>query len=355
MQATDYLERSDITLKTRFVSIILLIILFAPKAFTQWRLEPSLHSLIVSGIDLILRQEYSQADSLFCDITNRYPNHPAGYLYQAAVMQAYAIDFTVPINRDKFESLLESGKKATQNLKSPWREYFFATADGYDAYERVERGDWFGGVRKGFSSVSKFEEIIGKDSSFFDAYVGIGTYYYWRSRKMEFLNWLPFVHDDRELGIQLLKKGVEHAEYNRFAAMSALVAIYLDKEEYKEMEEWSRRGLKSYPGNRIFLWGMATALDRQGKIREAVTAYKSLLNSILKYSAPHPYDEIVCRLNLSKCMLLIKDTTEVSHYLQVLLKYEDAKFPPHLKDRAQAKFTQARELLAKLQKEALTK
>jgi hypothetical protein len=121
------------------------------------------------------------------------------------------------------------------------------------------------------------------------------------------------------------------------------------------MEEWSRRGLKSYPENRIFLWGMATAIDRQGKIREAVTAYKNLLNSILKYSAPHPYDEIVCRLNLSKCMLLIKDTTEVSHYLQVLLMYEDAKFPPHLKDRAQAKFTQARELLAKLQKEALTK
>ena len=67
----------------------------------QWKLESSLHPLVVSGIDFILKQEYDRADSLFRVVANRYPDHPAGYLYRAAVMQAYNIDFDVPIEQSK--------------------------------------------------------------------------------------------------------------------------------------------------------------------------------------------------------------------------------------------------------------
>ena len=75
-------------------------------------------------------------------------------------MQAEAMDFMVPVNREQFEKLLECGKQTAQNLSSPWKEYFIGTADGYDAYERMDRGDWFGGINKGMSSASAFEEIL---------------------------------------------------------------------------------------------------------------------------------------------------------------------------------------------------
>ena len=170
----------------------------------QWKFDSLIHPLVVSGIDCILKQEYNRADSIFNVVSNRYPDNPVGYLYRAAVMQAYNIDFDVPIEHGKFDSLLLGGRNTAEKISLPWSAYSLGMADGYDAYERVENGDWFGGVRKGMSSASKFEEIIEKDSSFYDAYVGIGTYYYWRSRKTEFLHWLPFVKDDRALGIRLL-------------------------------------------------------------------------------------------------------------------------------------------------------
>jgi tetratricopeptide (TPR) repeat protein len=315
----------------------------------QWKLESSLHSLVVSGIDFILKHEYDRADSVFNVVAHRYPEHPIGYLYQAAVMQAYTMDFDVPIEQEKFDSLLMRGENAAEKFSLPWSEYFLGTADGYDAYERVESGDWFGGVRKGMSSASQFEEIIGKDSSFYDAYVGIGTYYYWRSRKTEFLQWLPFVKDDRALGITMLIVGAERSEYNRFAAMSALISIYLDAEEYKQAEEWSRRGLNSYPENRIFLWGLATSLDRQNRFAEAASAYANLLENIVRGHAPHPYNEIVCRLNLVKSKIALNDTTNVLYHLKQLLSYEKCSFPPHLHSRAKAKFEEARALLLKLE------
>ena len=223
------------------------------------------------------------------------------------------------------------------------------TADGYDAYDRVERGDWFGGVRKGMSSASKFEEIINKDSSFYDAYVGIGTYYYWRSRKTEFLRWLPFVKDDRERGIRMLMIGAEHSEYNKFAAMSALVSIYLDRKDYKQVEEWSKQGLKYYPENRIFLWGLATAYDRQNRPAEAVSSYSNLLENIMRAHAPHPYNEIVCRLNLVKSKVALNDTTAASYNLKKLLSYETCVFPANIQSRAKSKFEEAQALLFKLE------
>ena len=99
----------------------------------QGKLEPALDSAVAKGIDYILKQEYGRADSIFCDVINRYPNHPAGFLYRAAVMQAYTIDFDVPIERVKFDSLLECGRNAASRVLSPWREYFLGTADGYEA------------------------------------------------------------------------------------------------------------------------------------------------------------------------------------------------------------------------------
>jgi tetratricopeptide (TPR) repeat protein len=316
----------------------------------QGKLEPSLDSTVVKGIDFILKQDYERADSLFCDVINRYPNNPAGFLYRAAVMQTYTIDFDVPMEREKFDSLLECGRNAASRVSSPWREYFIGTADGYEAYELVESGDWLDGIRKAMASASEYEDLVKKDSSFYDAYVGIGTYYYWSSRKTAFLRWLPFVKDNRELGIRMLRTGAERSEYNRFAAISALVSIYLDTKDYQQAEELSRRGLDSYPENRIFLWGLATALDRQKNFCDAVPAYANLLENILHVQAPHPYNEIVCRLNLVKSMLALGDTTTFKDHLGKILSYEKFLFPDNLRSRAKGKFEETRILLSAIEK-----
>ena len=328
---------------------ILTLVFGLMNSSAQGKLDPSLDTSVAKGIDFILQQEYGRADSVFCDVCIRYPQHPAGYLYRAAVMQAYTVDFDVPIEREKFDSLLERGRNAASHESWPWHEYFLGTADSYEAYERIESGEWLNGVRKGMASVSKYEELVEKDSSLYDAYVGIGTYYYWSSRKTAFLRWLPFIKDNRELGIKILRIGAERSEYNRFTAMSALVSIYLDAENYQQAEEWSRRGLNFYPKNRIFLWGLATALDRQRQYFDAVPAYKNLLEKILHARAPHPYNEIVCRLNLVKSMLAVGDTTTFKGHLDKILSYEKIIFPDNLRSRAEAKFEETRILLLKIE------
>jgi tetratricopeptide (TPR) repeat protein len=347
MQVIGYSERS------KSLRRILVIILFAglglEQTFSQWKLEPALDSMIVQGIDCIWQQHYEQADSIFDEVISRYPQHPAGYLYRATVIQAHSIDYDVPIEHGRFDSLLERGRTTAASLPSPWCEYFLGTADGCAAFADVERGEWFGGVKKGMASASEFEEVLEKDSSLYDAYVGLGTYYYWSSRKTAFIRWLPFIQDNRALGIQLLSRAAEHSEYNRFAAISALVSIYLDAGEYEQAELWSRTGLKSYPENRVFLWGLATAFDRQKHFPDAVAAYVNLLENILQVHFPHAYSEIVCRLNLVKSKLALSDTAAAGGHLRKILSFEHSSFPVNIRDRAERKFEETRQLLSAIE------
>lgn len=317
--------------------------------YSQRLLDPILHAFVSEGIDLTLRQKYEAADSIFKVVSKRFPDHPSGYLYQAAVLQTRSMDFVLPLHRESFDSLLELAENLSDEListtpESPWGYYLLATARGYDAFARVERGDWFGGFRLGLSAASQFKNCVEKDPLFYDAYAGLGTYYYWRSRKTEFLNWLPFISDDRSEGIRLLQQCTKLGSYNRFVALSALVRIFFDAGRFQQSEEVAREALSSYPMNRVFLWGLAAALWKSDNKQEAAETYTTLLNSIVTDEIPNPFPEVLCRLNIVNLKLALRDSAEVDAHLNSLLAFESHNFPEDLRPRARAKFEEARKI-----------
>lgn len=346
MREIESLERNKIVLFT-------FLCFYSFSVYAQRLENPALHSLILAGIDLTLKQEYASADSVFRVIEREFPSHPSGYLYQAAVLQSNAMDYEAELDVTHFDSLISFGKEKAEDLirkesSSPWGHFFLGTALGYDSYARVYRREWFGGVTKGLSSVSEFKKALEKDSTCYDAWVGIGTYYYWKSRKTEFLHWLPFVNDSRQEGISLLERSVRQGVYNKFAALSALISIYIDAKNFEAAERCATTGLKSYPLNRTFLWGLATATHRGGKLEQAAQAYRNLLDALQADTTKNIYNEIVCRLNLVKVKLALSDSFEVENHLSIILSFEKERFPDHLKERVAKKFEDARKIMAEL-------
>ncbi len=317
-------------------------------AYTPFQKVPSrlMDSLLTSGIDQTLRQEYEAAEKTFQRVVREFPGHPAGFLYQAALMQTMAMDYEIPIERSPFDSLLalaleRSSAMIDRDAASPWGYYYRGTMMGYDSYARALRGDWFGAASKGMSSVSDFHHAVEADSSFFDAYAGIGTYYYWKTRKIEFLAWLPFVGDKRNEGIQHLFLCAEKGEYNRYAAMSSLLSIYLDKKSYEEAFYLAKEALRSYPSNRLFLWSFATALEGLADTTGALEAYNRLLESIVNDRRENSYNELVCRLNILKLESGWKSSQDLMPAFDKLFALKSRTFPGHLQERAEAKFDEA--------------
>jgi len=308
-------------------------------------------SLLTAGIDQTLRQEYENATRTFQVVARGFSDHPAGFLYQAAILQAKAMDYELPIERDPFDSLLAIARERSSAMidsdpNSPWGYFYRGTTLGYDSYARAQRGDWFGAASKGMSSASDFHRAVAADSSFFDAYAGIGTYYYWKTRKIEFLTWLPFVDDKMEEGIRLLTICIGSGEYNKYAAMSSLLSIFLDDEDYEGAAHLAEEALRAYPSNRLFLWGLATARERLADTSGALNAYQRLLASMVSDPRENSYNELVCRLNMIKLRSSGNMMWDWMGEMEALFAFKSRTFPRHLQDRAEAKFEEA-ELIRK--------
>ena len=346
MQEIGFLAQSKV-FRVSSLSIFLILFLTVPSVSSQ-KLEQPLHARVLEGINKILLQDYEGAFLHFQKIAKEYPDHPVGYLYQIAAMESRAMDLEFQTDEHLFDSLLTISRKLARSMKQPWQDYFLGLADGYESYYAAERQQWIKAVRCGSSSAGFFESVLARDSTFYDAYVGLGTYYFWRDQKTLSLNWLPFISDRREEAISMLKVGAERSEYNRYSAISTLISIFLETARTDEARQWSQKGLEAFPHNRIFLWGLATALDRGGKSSEAVKAYERLLQEILADKQAHPYNEIVCRLNLSKLKIAVNDTNDVRVHLEQILAYKNFPFPKKYQDRARKKFDEAERLLSQL-------
>ncbi len=312
-----------------------------------------LHELVLQGIDLTWREEYRQADSLFQIATREFPWHPAGFVYRAGVLQSFAMDHEQLVNRSAFDSLLDAGRRNAERLclkgdEAGWGYFFLGTASGYDSYAYVSRNDWVRGTLKGYSSVNAFEKAIELDSALTDATGGIGAFYYWRSRKTEYFNWLPFVGDRRNEGLALLAKAIAKGVYNRYTALNLMVTICIDAGDYDQAIHYSRIALAKYPTNRMFLWGLSTALQKKGSLQEAVKAYGSLLLAIQNDPASNSYNEFICRLNLAEVLAALEEDGGARANLDHVLSTDVGAFSEHLRARARDNLSRARMLEQKL-------
>jgi tetratricopeptide (TPR) repeat protein len=298
-----------------------------------------MHEMFLDGIDLTFSQEYRSADSLAEELSKRFPGHPISSLLKLGVLQAQRMDFELEIDESLWDLLIETSiagsKKLTDSSKEDlWGRYFLGAALGYDSYMRSETGDWLGTISKGLTSTAEFELVVHQDSTMYDAYLGIGTYKYWKSRKTEFLQWLPFVADERETGIVMLKKTVTRAEYSELPAIVSLGWILFDAKRFDESAEWSKRGLQRYPRNRQLLWICASSQMEAEQFSEAEMTCNRLIEEYALLNLPHPFFEIVWRNNLRVSLEKQQKHSDANLQITKLTSLRLNRLPQRFSERA---------------------
>jgi tetratricopeptide (TPR) repeat protein len=323
-QVTEYFARFKFSL-----TLFLFLSLFG-KAFSQRYPDPVVDSLINSGIGKIINQDYTGAKSTFENLESGFPELPAGKIFIAATDIARTFDYSDSSITDSTINILDEAQKQAENLieKNPgsiWYRYFLALAEGYMAYYNGLNGSWFAALNKGLSSVSDFNGCLKIKPEFCEAFMAIGTYKYWRSRKTEFLNWLPFVKNEEDAGIANLKFSIECSSYHRYLAVNSLIWIYIDRKQYNDAKSLAEKALVEYPDTRLFLWGLARAYEGID-INKSIGLYFKILISynnikglnrckeiILKHIIAQLYDKIGDKKNaLAECneILAINNLSE---------------------------------------------
>lgn len=263
--------------------LILFIILYCVDYPAQTYPDSHIDSILKTGIRHIVNQEYDDAKEVFNSLDKDYPHLPLGKIYLAANMIAEAFDYSKDFDEKNILKNLEAAKEQSSELirnnkENIWYRYFYALAEGYISYFEAMNGNWFSALSTGVNSISAFEKILIIDNNFFESFIAIGTFEYWKSRKMEFMNWLPFTNDTKETGINLLKVAVDSSSYNSHLAVNSLIWIYIDQKRYDDAIKIAEKALSEFPESRTFKWGLARAYEEKNSLK-AIELYLEILNS----------------------------------------------------------------------------
>ena len=162
------------------------------------------------------------------------------------------------------------------------------------------------------------KKVLKIQPEFYDVYFGIGSYKYWRSRVTRYINWLPLVPDERETGMNMVQKAIEKGKFTRYAAMNELTWILLDAGRPDEAYTCALVGLEKFPQSRFFLWGAAKSAYALQDFEAAANYFQELLISITSSQPNNFYNEYICRLNLVRSFIEIKNYPGAKHQIKNL-------------------------------------
>ena len=266
--------------------------------------QPQDIDIIRDIVDAGFRENYTAAESLAIDLQGRYPYHPVGYVMHAAMLQARMLDDEHFDYDDDFYMLLKLAEKKSKKMlenhpKDAWVWYCLGLTYGSRAVYDSRKGSWWSTLNNGIDSKHAFTECIRSDSTFYDAYIGLGSYHYWRTVKTRVFNWLPFVQDDRKEGLHELELAGEKSMFSVDFAHNSLIWIWMDMKMYEKAESLAIEMQVKYPEGRKFLWPIAYARLEQDDYSGAEKVFIELITR--NNTKPNNNHNIVeCRYHLAK-------------------------------------------------------
>jgi hypothetical protein len=299
--------------------------------FSQDYPQARVHHLLQEGINNIINSRYDSAERNFRQLSEEFPMLPLGDIYSASVKIARSYDNGEDYDGSAVLDLLQSGRVKAKILLEDdpgnnWNRYFLALAEGYSAYFNALRENWITAFTGAVSSADLFRQCLAKEHGFFEAYSALGTYYYWKSRKLEPLSWLPFFKDDTEEGIKLLQAASDSALYSRYLAVNSLIWIYIDQKRFADAAALAENILKVYPESRYFKWGLARALEETDKER-SIKIYYEILDS---YDHPSIQNELKLKHKIAQQHFFLGNN---EYSLKLCREILSKKFTAHSDDR----------------------
>jgi len=270
------------------------------------------HENLIKGIELGINENYSEARILFSAYSEKYPNEAEPHFYLATLWQSQMMDFETQVWEDSFRTEIDKTIQLCElsdehQLADDLTHFYFASALAYKSFHISRQGRYITGIRLGLQAMDKLNQVVAADSSFFDAYLGIGSYLYWRSYLTRNFDWLPFFSDQREKGIALIQKAYAQGTISKWAALSNLAWIFIKEERFDEAIDCAQTGLTDFPKSRFFLWPLGDAQFLNMDFTGALETYHLILESVTSESFNNRYNETVLHLKIAHCLFELGD------------------------------------------------
>lgn len=287
----------------RYVIIILgLCFIVAPELYAKM-LPKEIHDLALSSLHNVYSEKFKNAESDAKRIIKKFPDHPAGYFFYAAVLN-YKMEF---LQSEKFENefykycdlAISKGEELlARHPDDAWVNFFIAGANGSKGKYEARYEKWVTAFKHGWRGVVIFREMLENNTGIEDALYGIGTYDYWRSAKTKMMWWLPGIEDKREISIKILYDLKSKGVYVRESATLDLLEILNNEKRYDEVITIADEFLKIYPSNLKCYWEKGKAEIGKEEHTAAEKTFNHILNRIQAEIFENNYNAVLCHCYL---------------------------------------------------------
>jgi tetratricopeptide (TPR) repeat protein len=222
-------------------------------------------ALIRHGLSLSYNLEYAAATKDWDELIRLYPEHPAGYVYKAALLWWQAVEDRENKGLEKqFDSLTRTAvEKGTTWLQKNPRDKI-ALAYLASAYGNATRFDatvtrsYFSALRNGQKGHKFVLMAHDLDNNFYDTYIGLGSYNYFTGALPSVIKpfaWLLGARGDKEEGIRQLLLAAEKGEFARTEAKVVLLSVYFSEKRWEDYERLLESLMTQSPLNHVFyMW-----------------------------------------------------------------------------------------------------
>jgi tetratricopeptide (TPR) repeat protein len=306
---------------------ILLFLFCLIKTSAQVFPDTTVHRMMKAGITFIVNQDYDKAEIVFTKLDDLRKDLPFGKIYLAATLIAKSYDYQEPYDDENISRYLEEAESNTKKLlsidnKNIWNHYYYALTEGYSAYYDALNENWLSAFSKGLNSIGAFQYCLDKNDNFYESLIALGSYKFWRSKKTEFLNWLPFVPNEEQLGIDYLKKAIQHPSYNLYLAIHSLIWIYIEQNDFNSAINTATDALKINPDSRLFKWGLARAYENINP-EKSITLYTEILNSYPKDLKSNKVNEVTLKHIIAQLLVKLGRKGEALNLCNEILAIND--------------------------------
>jgi tetratricopeptide (TPR) repeat protein len=300
--------------RLRFAAVCLTLVL-CRSLVSQTPYSSEIDGLVRRCMDYNFACRFDSALACARTIEETLPDESIGYVCGAGVLQSMMIEYaTDQWEKEFYGSIDQAVRKGESRIRKKqdlsWNRYCLGSVYLYKGLYRGKTGDLVSGVIHAHRGVKLLEKAYSADSTLYDALVGIGSYKYWAGRFYQHLSWLPWIGDERDLGVQMVEKAIHQGMFSYYAGLNSLGWIEFDRNHCESGLSLFRKGLEKYPDSRLFLWGEADCLFRLNRMKEAAAVYEKLLASIIGDRISNSVNEILSctesALIQSNAVLLMK-------------------------------------------------
>lgn len=247
-------------LKNKYILFSIAVFISFANTIAQDRFD----SLVTAGIHQIYNIKYNEANSTFNTLIKEYPDHPAGYFFDAMVIWwKIALDLEDESYDDEFIDKLEfvidfCDDLLDENPDNVDAIFFKGGALGFRGRLYSIREDWFDAALDGKEALPLVNRAYEIDPGNVDVQLGFGIYNYYAEavpEKYPFVKpfMIFFPRGDKKKGLKQLEYVAAKGQYAKYESLYFLATIYYSFEEkYSKAVEYLDRLVAEFPDNPRF-------------------------------------------------------------------------------------------------------